>query len=309
MELNAVLRKVRSLVQRAEHPETPEGEAQTAREMADALMLKYAIDQAQVNDARPAGQKIRPTSQMMDLCPIGSPLEQNLGSLVSVIAQYTRCSIMYFGYGQHVAKKHRAFYEGRNTRFKVYGFESDVKYFELLYTTISLHLAHGIDPKPDFANDLQENAYILHNAGLNWLDISRFYGWPENGEPATTAGGRVKRAYYKACKERDETPIKIPASGRITYQRSFIRAYATRLRQRFLEVEGRRSVGSGLVLQSAMADIAAMMAEEHPDSRKMKLKREGTNLDAYQRGKVHADSADLSGTGRMAGGTTQKIGQ
>ena len=54
MELNAVLGKVRALIARAEHPATPAAEAATARKMADRLMLKYAIDEATAEAARPA---------------------------------------------------------------------------------------------------------------------------------------------------------------------------------------------------------------------------------------------------------------
>ena len=50
MELNAVLAKVRKLTAIAEHSATPPAEASACSAKADALMLEYAIEQADLDE-------------------------------------------------------------------------------------------------------------------------------------------------------------------------------------------------------------------------------------------------------------------
>src|SRR5580765_8452412 len=88
-KLVKVLERVRKLVALAEHDGTPEAEAQLARTQADVLMLKYAIDEALVAEARPAGFAAKPI--YIEVVIGAGPLYGYLGWLAQRVAKHTRC--------------------------------------------------------------------------------------------------------------------------------------------------------------------------------------------------------------------------
>ena len=58
MEMSAALRKVRSLIERAEHPSTPKQEADAAcSQRADSMMEKFAIEEWQAMQKGQTGLK------------------------------------------------------------------------------------------------------------------------------------------------------------------------------------------------------------------------------------------------------------
>lgn len=321
MALDKVLSMVRKLVERAEHPETEEAEARACRQRADDLMLKYRIEDAEL----PAARRSRPGKIIIDMCPLGSPFKDELMHLATVIADYTRCDYVMHGFRYKMSKSMRDYYDetGRSpgsVKLTVYGFESDLKYFELLWTVLNLHLANGLDIDYDYSKSMEENCYIMHNAGYNWLNIARAYGWEKvrqgwpgvkepwrlreahDGipagtiQPATMVGSRFKRAYYRHIGVLGEARLSIPASSRIVFQINFMRSYWIRVQQRLREAAARRAGGAELVLASSFQEVKDMLKEENKDVKPAKTKDHGYNEEGWRRGKAHADTADLDGS-------------
>lgn len=338
MELSSVLKKVRALISTAEHPNTPPAEAQTASEMADRLMLKYAIDEALARTAAPAAERQKPGTAMIELGEDWD-LMPYIAAMANHIASFTRCKI-----------RHYVRYVGGDTGYlsKVYGFESDLRYFEILYTTIRLHMVGALRPKIDPSESLEDNCYRLHNAGYNWLQIAELYGWRKRGSFETEdprygkecwthqrtdekksnwqLGSQNKRAYFKACKERGETPQKISAGGTQTYRVSAFEGYASKIGIRLRKLAGERSGdGAEIVLRSAMEDVEGLFREDNPDlfqeakamaeceackksksghcrsHRPRAYKPRAFSQAGYTAGSVHADSADLMAGDRVGG--------
>src|SRR6266700_417443 len=100
MELNQVLKKVRQLIAKAEAPIAPganeaerkaaEIEQESARHMADALMLKYQVDEIQAEQTRPASQHQKPAVIEVTLAT-GSDVSGYVGTLVNIVAHHCRC--------------------------------------------------------------------------------------------------------------------------------------------------------------------------------------------------------------------------
>lgn len=272
MELNSVLRKVNALIAKAEHANTPPDEADTARSMADALMLKYAIQEAQLDAARPAAERMLP--DQIDFTLGAGDLDGWLATLATRVAGHCRCKTRNF------AKYADGVWVGT-----AYGYQADLRYFELLWTTIRLHMTGILRPGMDKSKSLEDNCYDLHNAGYNWLEIARLDGWvkielsdmffrqasefraahPEvvdmkvpfqlrsTGEvrPATQVGSHYKRAYYRAVEARGEAPTKIAASSSETYRYSAAQGYVGRLYQRLSRLEdSRQGIGTALALRA-----------------------------------------------------------
>jgi hypothetical protein len=269
MELSKVLSKVHSLITLAEHPNTGEDEARAAREMADALMLKYAIEEATLDATRPVTEQMKPDT--LDFAVgAGADIDGWLATLASYVAAHCRCKVR-----NYVAHRDGVW------QSRAYGYQSDLRYFEMLWTTLRLHMTGVLRPAVDPALSLEDNCYALHEVGFNWLEIAGMYGWrkasnsmlrayhesyPEADvwdvkvpfykldtdeiKPATQVGSHFKRAYYRAVEARGEQPTKIQGSASKTFRNSASQGYVSRIVRRLHEVEDRRGAGTSLALRA-----------------------------------------------------------
>lgn len=283
MELNKVLAKVRALVAVAEHPDTPEHEAKLAREKADALMLKFAIDEITAEQGMPSVQRSKPGTITVSVGQ-NNDIIGYVAAVASSIARHCRCKIRNYSQFDQ---------ESREYFSTVYGFESDLAYFEVLYTTIRLHMLGALMPKINADETLEQNAYRLHNAGFNWLEIARMYGWqkasygnmvqyakeqgfeygspernelldmkdpffsPEDGhpEPSMRMGSRIKRAYVKAEKAAGGKRKYIAAGGSKSYRLDASQGYLDRISSRLRQAEHNRQAGADVILRSRFDDL------------------------------------------------------
>jgi len=333
MELSDVLRKVRGLVSKTvENGCTPEEEAQAQR-AADALMLKYAIDQALLNESRPEAEKSKP-----EVILIERPDVMFVSWVIDHLAKHCRCKVRH-----------------SYPKSKIYGFESDLRFFELLYTETMLHMVKVLAPKWDPSLSVDANSYNLHEAGYNWLQIAQEAGWSrrygeksgqkaiwERRDPQSytvleeSTEGRVgssfKRACYRAAAALGENAPRIAAGGTATYRSSAADGYTDRIEQRLREAERERPVGYELVLHGQTDSLEAFFREQNEDLFRTSTwtppppcprcqsnpsghcrqhppgriyRRPETNMTAYQRGVDRANELNLH-VHRAAGDSGRK---
>jgi uncharacterized protein DUF2786 len=315
------LETVRNLIQKAEHPTCPPDEADACRKRADAIMLKHAIDQAALDATRPAAERMKPSRTTIQLGHHDDPLIYEIVLLGNFTAQHCRCRSVWV----------QSYFSADTLR--VYGYESDLRYFELLYTTLFLHMSRVFFPQIDTNKSLEDNAYDFHNAGLNWIDIAKLYGWVQlpravcenaydgrvmfchkdtgNIEPITMVGSRIKRAYYRAIRARGEEPVVIPSyisrqSGTLTFRKSAAQGYVNEINDRLRRARGERGPGTDLVLKDRSEEIDRLIAEMEGD---LTLAFDNNakpefNPAAYAKGRIHAQSADINPAGSSVGGRT-----
>jgi hypothetical protein len=284
MELDKVLARVRALVAKAEAPiadgasqaerEATLTEQATARKMADALMLQYAIEEITAEQSGPEMYRQKPDKIEVHLAP-ASDVSGYVSILAQIVARHCRCKIRLnsrYDYAEHCWTA------------KIYGFESDLRYYEILYTTLRLHMIGALLPKPDLTKSIRYNAYVLHNAGLNWIDIALEHGWHQvprepgdtskamyvnknTGErqPFSRAVTVYETAYKQECAARGEKPLRIPPGGKTTFRTSAAQGYAYRIQQRLKEIEEGRQTGSEIILASRVGDINDLFKEDNPD--------------------------------------------
>jgi hypothetical protein len=314
--LDKVLDKVRKLIAKAEHESTSPTEAQTYREAADALMLKYSIDQATATQTGPANRQ----KPMIITVVVGphTDITGYVATMLSRVARHCRCKVRHYtGYTRE---------EGYSS--KVYGFESDVRYFEILFTTIRLHMLGVLLPKVVDGQSLEDNCYRLHEAGYNWLEIAALYGWRKMDQfsyaevkvpyrnidtqvvsPATMVGSSFKRAYQRAVKARGETYVSIPASSSKIFRESAASGYISRISYRLDQIESGRQAGNEIILSSLVKDINDLYKEDNPDlfvvheaskevkktSRKpARFKEQAFSSAGWSAGSRHANTAELN---------------
>lgn len=286
--LDRVLARVRALVAKAEAPIADGAtdaeraaaliEQESARQMADAMMLRYSIDQAKAREATPAAARTKPDIMVLDMGKWNQVFWVSQ-YLATYIARHTRC----------ICSPLVSWDSARgNYTLKVYGFQADLKFFEILFTTVQLHMLGVLLPKVEKTQSLEENCYRLHAAGYNWLQIAEMYGWRkvdityitdpsirdikvpfrhnDTGDikPSTQVGSHYKRAYYRAIEAKGEQPLKIAAGTLESFQSAAAQGYLSMINTRLRQIETGRLVGSGLVLKSSMDDVRAMYDADHP---------------------------------------------
>jgi hypothetical protein len=306
--VDKVLERIRGLITKAESleelgDEASLNEAQACRERADSMMQKYAVEEWQTMRAAPAASK--PTRIKIDIGEEGNEFLSDMATLVNIVAKFCKCSSIWMAGSAYKAGD-------RQEYCWVYGYESDLKYFEMLFTNLFLHMGGAIFPKPDPLKTLGQNAYELHNAGLNWYDIARAYGWyqvppeahepvdmyvnRETGERATWARsvGRYKSAYTKEIADRGEKFLRIPANGSKGFRANAASGYLSRIRQRLDEVAGKRGSGTELVLADKEKNIDDKLMADFPGMTMARTKKTTYNETAYRRGAAHANTANLN---------------
>lgn len=314
-----VLAKIRGLIQKAEHPSTPPEEAKACHEMADALMLKYTIDRATVDASKPSAERQKPAAVTLRLCEFSNPLETQFSMLSVAVANHTRCQVVL-----------TSDWIRRTVNIRVFGFESELRYFEILYTTLLLHMSGIFFPKPDNGASLEDNLLRLRHLGLNWLQMAEVYGWRKTGrlidgdkiEYINAQGDRktnwqlgsfYKRTTHRAMRDRGMVITSIPAGtsrkhAGDDWRRSAATGYVTEIDVRLQAARGKREAGTDIILRSDQLAIEAMKNEEFDTLVPVVGEDYNLSTEAYDHGRQHAQSADIGGAARVAGRERTAIG-
>lgn len=307
-DADKVLSKIRGLIQKAEGLEelgdpNSMNEADACRAAADKMMQKYAVEEWQT--MRAASAMAKPTRIKIDIGEEDNEFLMDMATLVNIVSKFCKCSSIWMSGTANKAAS-------RQEYCWVYGYESDLRYFELMFTNLFLHFGGAIFPRPDPGKSLEDNTYELHNAGLNWIDIARLYGWydvsPRPHEPALMyvnretgvrstypkSVGVYKKAYERAIKERNEPFLRITSNSSKTFRANAARGYLNRIRDRLAEISGQRGAGTELVLKDKGKNIDEAMIVDFPGMTASSAKQTKFNGEAYARGTRHANSANLN---------------
>lgn len=301
-----LLHKIRSLIQKAESTEFPE-ERDSLLAGADKLMLKYAIDEAALESTRPAAQRQVPERIMIKILPKGHHLIDALTRLAMEFAAHYRCKIIFHGLYKNDFYSHIS--------ASVVGFPSDLKFFEMMFTTAQLHIIGQIEPKPDLAKSFDENVYILHDAGMSWRKIVYAMGktkangqegesavlvltWPDlptySEHEVRGSGGKCKTAYRRWCKHLGIPTQRIQSP--VNYQRQFAAGYNQRVANRLWEMRQASRGEAGSALELRQEDVTSKFEELFPDVKTIGSKaRERYDADARARGHKAGSELDLGG--------------
>lgn len=154
-----ILAKVRALMELASRNSTPPGEAEAARERADILMTKYALDSwllKQEDDAPLA----KPELRWFDFQWWASnPFKHQLWWMFAEMGKHCRCEV--------VSAKLK-YDEGY--RIPVVGLPSDLGWFDLLFTNVMLFMVERVDPVAKPGLSVNENMARMREAGMPWAE-------------------------------------------------------------------------------------------------------------------------------------------
>lgn len=253
-KLDAMMRKVEGLLARADHPNTPTAEADSARAMAERIMIKYKIEQEDLicrGEAVVNGLDI--LFKEVKVYRWDSPYGNVYQSLMAYAISHTGC------YGVWTGRS----IDGERV-ITIVGYEADIRYAEALFLSARLIFADRMEPKVDPNLSDEDNVYRLRSSGLERRVVADMMGWVKGG-------AKVTRLYKAACAKRGEEPVLTGqgmsvADYREGYAEAFKSEFWTRLWHARSAIE-KEMEGSGLVLHGRKERILEAAYTRWPELR------------------------------------------
>jgi hypothetical protein len=206
-----ILERVRKLLARAEHPTTPPAEAEACSEKAAALMSRYVIDQAMLDDARLISSAPE-TRRLMVPAPYCVPK----AVLLSTVGQAFRVCVAV---GPRDVNGTR--------RCTVVGFPADLDTVELLFTSLLLQATTAMLAASDGRVDVRafRHAFLLGYAGSIGRRLTQVQRAAEEEAASATPGtsvvlrdrsARVEEAFAAAFPQLGSMRTTMSSAGGLT---------------------------------------------------------------------------------------------
>lgn len=257
-----VLRKVRALLTRANHPTTPEPEREVCLAKATLLMDNHAIEQWEAAQSGEAKSSLKPERRNIDIEWWFKERYAIRAALWSIFNECARlCRVVF---DSSTVSSH-------SDEMPVYGLASDIDYLQLLFTDLFMQMSAKVKPKFDPNKSLGENVYNAKEAGMKYRQIAMWAGHPEwitykNGKEQLN--GIMIREMKKFAKAGGLEVHKVISLE--SYIEDFCSAYATEVRRKLRELRTGKSEPTG-TMALALRDITdlarELMWDEHPDLR------------------------------------------
>lgn len=264
-KLDDMMRKIKALIARAEHPNTPEGEADSARAMADKLMRKYRIEESTlIEQGAMDAEKITPGEMTVDVCPWSSEFYQTYWNIMNYVAQHV---------GARMAQA-SGFVDGVHyLRAVLVGYESDLRFADVLFTNAKITFRDRMEPKPDPSLSDEDNVYRMRKAGMERIRVAYLMGW-------TKGGAKVTRLYKEACAKRGEEPLLTGQGNSVkVYREAYADGFCAELWQRLYHARNAadQEGGGGLVLANRKDNVDEAFYQRFPNLRPTAAKAIGEN--------------------------------
>lgn len=259
-----IMDRVAKLIERASHANTPEPEREACLAKADALMTKFAIDEAMLSARvgdRNAVEREKPETRDIPWIPYDIDFYFEYEAMLGAIAQHCRVRIMF-----------RPSYVEPHSKATAVGFPTDLDYMQLVWNSVYFTFVSKLNPKWEADRTADENIKILKEAGWKWREIA--VPANEHDFPCTANDGRLKAAYRRQCKIEGVEPTphtQRHEAYRAAYAEGFESMISTRLwrMKRAAEKQVADTPGSALALRDRAKDVENVFFEMFPNERPM----------------------------------------
>jgi hypothetical protein len=258
-----IMSRIMKLLERANHPNTPEAERLSCMEKADALMAQHMIDRM---DLKPEDKsKIISDKWDLNTGEAGTEFSYHMVSMMENVL--THCGIRVNPkYTYTKDEDGRTNY--RTRRYTVVGFPEDMAYAEQIWFRVFKEFVVNVNPKWDTSKPLAENVYHFARAGLAWGDVLKaawaadpvdHYGIPEL---LKGGGAKLRKLYQKECERRGEEYSKTRTHS--AYRSSFVQSYGGTIAQRLrtMREAAKESVSDAGKFALAIRDTKEQVDEE-----------------------------------------------
>lgn len=229
--------------------------ADTYEAKAHALRDKYAVEEEALIAKEPTS--VLPVYEEIVVVARGSKFQQEYVNMFHYVAKHA-------GLRQVFEWKHVPG-EGYAVTACVVGYESDIRYAELLYTNARLVFSEKLEPRVNPALSEQVNVYRLRGAGIERVRVADMM-W---GSRDKANLGKVGRLYKAECKARGEEAL---LSGRgvtgAVYREQYATEFVWTLDRRLRRAQDAAGqFGGGLVLHGRSERVDAAFYERYPHLR------------------------------------------
>jgi hypothetical protein len=247
------MRKVQALIDRANGTNFP-AERDSCIAKADSLMAAYAIEQFELDFAKPAGSRVKPEVRdfndrfnSADAYKVPWEIRNELSGMFYSLVRHVGCM---------------------SSGWKVVGYASDLDWLDWLFTSIQLHMVQTMEPTPSTDLSLDENIVLLKETGLKWEEVHRRLvkaGVMPDKPWGRGIGTMFTKTYTRYCEENGRD--RNYASPGV-YRRSFVEGYVYRVKMRLQEMaqaRGDQAKGHELVIANKEKDLKDFFYEVFPN--------------------------------------------
>lgn len=257
-KLQDMLRKVQAMMTRADHPNTPTAEAETARNMAEALMYKYRIDEASLGNTA-GSDSLMPGWGTFTVCSSQSEYSSHYRSIAGAVLQHLDC--------RGVFRTEQVFAEDGSSSYMVVahfaGFDTDRRIAEALFTSCQVAFQVKLEPKYDPELSDEVNAYRMRMAGMEgWRIAEAVLG---DGKKANRP--KVRKMFEREALRRGEDPSILLGKGNSVkaYREDYATGFANEIHYRLSAMRrSRGESGTGLVLADRKPKVNECFYEKYP---------------------------------------------
>jgi hypothetical protein len=259
-----IMDRVRALLAIAEHPNTGAHEADTALTQANRLIQKHALDEAILRASQSTAERRAVVDRSILLAAGDSEFLPVLRTIAWGIAEYNRCKAVILETVYGVPKEVR-----------VFGMDEDVRWVEMLYTTVHFQFLSRINPKWDPSLGFDQNVYNFKVAGFKWATIDDVA--VRNGEPTAkkddgSISSKLISAYRRHMKKIGDTnPISTQngAAFREQFGRAFMLRFLDRIAAWAAESDSDRdsTPGAAVALVSLAEEVNDAFFAAYPELR------------------------------------------
>ena len=248
------LERVRKLLAQAEDKAATADESESFQQAANRLMAKYAIDEALAREGMSKEEREKPVAREIKLFDVaGYEFRNEYSTVIAWLKRVCRVEVVNM-------RQIGVYY--------VAGFNADVHYFEMLWTTIHLSWISALRPSWN-EKEFDQSVYNFVLAGYKWKEIAEKAGieWHRTKYD----GGRLKRAYTRYCKAHGITP-ESHTQRHDAYRRSFARSFSNRIAYRLMDMfteneDGEKAAGAEVAIRDRHSDVLDMVYETFPGLR------------------------------------------
>lgn len=271
-----ILERVRLLLARAEHPNTPAPEAELCLDRANKLIAKHAIEEAMLEMSMSQDEKRRPDKIEVHVGhDSAGEFWPQMRSILEAAAVANRCRVVIPAY--------------LSKPIEVYGFHEDLRWTEMLFTVILTDFVQQVNPRWSYDKGYDENVYNFKVAGYKWADIDRIaveHGaptaaimqeetqWWKAGQPTVMRPtGKYRGTLISAYKRHAKLVgdhLLVKTTSFESYREQFTQAYTNRMLARFdrmirsnKETEN-ETTGAALALVDRSKIIDEEIWKDHP---------------------------------------------
>jgi len=258
-KLNSMISKVRKLIAKAEDPTTTKPESAAFRTKAEQIMQDYRIEEENLIAVDQI--KITPIIRSFPVCGNQSPFEEWLWTLFMQAVTHIG-GMVCSGY----EKNSNGSWEIVG---KVAGYDSDLRYLDLLWSSMRLSFIARLEPEYNPKLSENENIYRLRGSGIPRKDVAEMvYGKWTHANSA-----KVGQIYKDECRLRGEDPA---LSGRgidlKTYRGVYAREFVYRVWDRLRAArDGALATGGAVDLPGRKERVEEVFYDRFPKLRPQPL--------------------------------------